>query len=182
MTRTSEVSFLPSEEVRTKSSPVFSAFATSHPSSTRTPLSSRARSSARVISEDFPDAGKTLFPLSVTKGTPMSSKKAFVSSGVKDQTAERRNFSPRTTPSRNSRGGKSAVRLHRPFPVMKSFLPVFSFFSRRTTSAPLRAQSTAHKHPAAPPPTMHAFTVSTPCRPLFSGSRHPCTAPSRESR
>ena len=88
------------------------------------------------MSDDFPEAGNTLLPLSVTRGTPSSSKNSFVSAEEKDHTAPRRNFSPCTTPSRNSAGGRSAVRLHLPLPVMNSFLPVFSFFSSSVTSAP----------------------------------------------
>ena len=179
MTRKSERISPPSERVTTNSSPSFFALLTSECSMTRTPLSLRARSSARVMSEDFPEAGNTLLPLSVTRGTPMSSKNFLVLSGGKDHTAERRNFSPRTTPSKNSRGGRSAVRLHLPLPVMKSFLPVFSFFSRSVTSAPPRASSTAAKHPEAPPPTTVTLTVSTPFRLSFQGSPHPCTARGR---
>ena len=55
------------------------------------------------------------------------------------------------------------VRLQRPFPVMNSFFPSFSFFSSSVTRAPASAAACAASMPAAPPPiTMTFFIIPLP--------------------
>ena len=59
----------------------------------------------------------------------------------------------------NSSVAQSLVRLQRPFPVIYSFFPNFSFFSKRWTSCPPLAACTAAIIPAAPPPTIKNFAM-----------------------
>jgi hypothetical protein len=51
------------------------------------------------------------------------------------------------------------VKLQRPFPVMKSFLPILSFFSNKTTFAPKLFAVIDAISPAGPPPITAIFFI-----------------------
>src|SRR3989344_7115267 len=85
-------------------------------------------------------AGKTRFSFSTLVAIPRALKKLSVFWTVHCEKAEKRNLPSSLNFSKNFLVSYSAlVRLHRPPPVSKSFLPSASFFSIRATLAPLEA-------------------------------------------
>ena len=111
---------------------------------------SRARASAMSLALSL--TGNTLLPRSVFSGTPSSSKKLMVHSASKpaNELYIKRGLTGIFFIC--SSEGLLLVTLQRPLPVMRSFLPSFSFFSKSSTVLPKRAAFTAAKQPAAPPP------------------------------
>ena len=112
-----------------------------------------SRSSALVMSKALSDTGNTRFPRSTFSGTPSASKNAMVSRGVNRVSAPYKNRPlPGMLASSVSRS-QSLVTLHRPLPVIFTFLPSRSLGSSSVTAAPCRAAVMAAIRPAAPPPT-----------------------------
>ena len=103
------------------------------------PYSPNVFLSAFTISWALSDTGKTRLPLSVLRGTPAFSKNAFVSLVSKLLIDAYRNLGFEITFFKNSLLSQSFVTLHLPLPVMASFLPRRSFFSKRVTDAPFIA-------------------------------------------
>ena len=112
------------------------------------------RSSVSAMSLALSETGNTRSPRSVLSGTPASSKNSFTASGGKAYSELLRKRALVHTFSRNSCGALSFVTLHRPFPVMRSFFPVFPFGSRTVTESPRRAAVIAVISPAAPAPAI----------------------------
>ena len=111
----------------------------------------------RKMSNDFPLFGKTLSPRSVTSGTPLSSKNSK-SSWLKNLAKLlRRNLLSEPIWLRNSFRGAIFVRLHLPFPVIRSLRPAWSIFSRRTTWRPSCEADMAAIMPEAPAPMIMAL-------------------------
>ena len=113
------------------------------------------------MSKALSDTGNTRFPRSTFSGTPSASKNAMVSRGVNRVSAPYKNRPlPGMLASSVSRS-QSLVTLHRPLPVIFTFLPSRSLGSSSVTAAPCRAAVMAAIRPAAPPPiTTISFAMS----------------------
>ena len=96
----------------------FSISSTHVPNRNRTPARRQQFSRHFVTSLAFSESGNTLLPRSTFSGSPFSSKKRIVFAGGKACAAPIKNFSPRTTFSKNVSGLQSFVTLHLPFPVI----------------------------------------------------------------
>ena len=104
------------------------------------------------MSNALSDTGNTRLPRSTFSGTPSFSKNAMASRGVNRVSALYKNRPlPGMFPSSVSRS-QSLVTLHRPLPVIFTFLPSRSLGSSSVTTAPHRAAVMAAISPAAPPP------------------------------
>ncbi|GFI48186.1 hypothetical protein IMSAGC019_03513 [Lachnospiraceae bacterium] len=107
---------------------------------------------AAITSEEWSESGKILSPRSFFSAHPAFSKNSFTPWLSILLKALYRNFSLLTRLWKNSSLLQPLVRLHLPFPVIKSFFPVFSFCSRSVVSAPRADALMAAIMPAGPPP------------------------------
>ena len=122
--------------------------------SVRTVIPSRFTSRTRPSRMDWALSvtGKTRLPRSVFKAQPWLSKKALVFSGGNAVMALYRNRPFLGVFCRTSSAVQSLVTLHRPLPVISSFLPGRSLRSKTRTFCPRFAAVMAAKRPAGPPP------------------------------
>ena len=133
--------------------------AASAPSSQRTPAFRSPRSRAAITSELWSLTGNTRLPRSVFSGQPLSSTRFMMSRFVNSLKALYRKRGFDMTFAMTVCMSAAFVRLQRPFPVMNSFFPSFSFFSSSVTRAPASAAACAASMPAAPPPITMTFFI-----------------------